>query len=1492
MKHLLTTAIVALSATLAIGAPSGEDTRARRVPTVTGDGTTIYGEVTHSNSMDITSADGLAWGLYSFNASSPMTVSPLSIHNTLCANGGGTYRKGKLYFTSYYEDMTGALGYLYFIEMDLTDYSIERHALRPDSYQAIAADMTYDPVGDKIYGVSFNPDDLTLTSYILVDYDIETGYPVTIGSIARMSALACDNMGQLWGVRYSDGKLVKINKMNAEVTEVGATGVNPIYNGTACFDFETGKLYWSTNERGTQLSGLYQIDTTTGAASLISLYPDNESMSSLYIPRADNITLLKPVTGLKAEFEGASLEGNITFTAPSTAIDGTPLSGDVTVTGYIDGTLNFALPMAPGATTSRQFSLEQGSHYAELVATHPSVGKSERVRLDFYVGADGPAAVSDLRVEKISDSRVKLTWQAPTEGEHGGSINPALTYYRIVRQPDNRVLTEEETGTSYTDNVPADLMRRYWYEITACYRNIEGATAQTEEIEMGQPTPIPYLQTFDTMNDYKTFVVRDNNKDKSRPDEGIWGWYEEKKCAAYKYHTLLPGDDWLITPGFKLEAGRTYRLRFKAQGGRIYPETLEVKIGKGYSPESFTKTLMPRTDIVSPNQQFEEREIVFDVPESGNYYIGFHAVTQKGQFWLWLDDVAVEDGVSMSAPGAVTDLQVTPGEVPSEVNIRFNAPSTDLFNKTLTDLTEIKVTRGDVTVKTLTASDNLAPGKEFSFTDTGVPAGMTTYTLLCSNSHGAGNPVTAEIYAGLDIPVAVTEVTHTTGDGIKARITWKASEAGVNGGRISYEPVTYRITDNSGRVVADGVSGTEFTDDKIDNIDGQRNMFYIVQATNSAGISDGSVSGFITYGKAYQNEFAESFAGGKGTSTRDWMISLINPSPYDNGFYGRYFSFRHNPNDKDRGPKPEPQDKDGGMLVAYTDYINVEARMISPKINVSGLKNPVLSFWFYHYYNPDTENGFSTENETMTVETYIDGEFKALTEKPILLINGNGWYRYDLSLKEAVGSKDFQIAFRTHNYISYDMHVDNITVHDTPDNDLMLESFRLPSMIAVNSTRNAEVTVFNNGILPTDDFSIELYRDGEKVASMEPSSELAFAKSMTFMFPLTPAITEAGKNYSYQAKIVFGADANASNNVSEAIAVQIPGNDLPKVTDLKGNMSDGKVLLTWSEPDMTKGGTVTDGFESYEAFTITNFGSWSLFDGDGSLTYTISSSDSETGDYQYPNAGYQMAFQVFNPSAINMKGDLWTPYLGNQMAVCFAAAERNNDDWLISPEVKGGSTVTFMARSVVDYYGLDKFFFCYSSGDEVKIADFKPIGKVNVVPASEWTRYEFTLPEDARYFAINCVSEITYALLIDEVTYESASADVLEFRGYNIYRDGTKINAGIVEENEYIDSDPKSASEGPSLYNVTAIFDKGESCLSNDALVDYSSVEGIAGDLMRINVTEGAIEVLYAGCEVTVCDINGIVIFNGEAGDYVRVAVQPGIYMVKAGNRVLKAIVR
>ncbi len=1491
MKHFLTTAFLAIAAvSTAWAAPDGAQ-RLRKVATVPGDGTTIYGEVTYSGSMDDpNNPNAIAWGLYSFDAQSPITVSPISLHTTLCANGGGTYRKGKLYFTSYYEGFSGTLEYLYFIEMNLEDNSIERHALVPDTYDAIAVDMTYDPVGDKIYGVSFDSSDVNFLTYVFVEYNLSTGYPTVISSIDRMSAIASDNMGQIWGVRYSDGNLVKIDKLTGAVTNVGPTGVDPKYNGSACFDFQTGKLYWRTTERNSEESGLYEIDPATGAAGLIAKFPDNEQVAALYIPREDNIALLEPVSDIKASFTGSSDEGTISFTAPAKTKAGAPLTGDVTVAGYLDGNLSFSILMAPGATTSRPYTLSQGLHTIELVATHPTAGKSDRAHLDFYVGTDGPAAVSNLKLTKSSDKSITLTWDVPQTGEHGGTINPNLIYYKITRLPDGRVITDEATGNSYTDNISESLLRRYSYEVTGYNKNVAGVTVVSEEMELGSPAPIPYMQGFDTMNDYATFVVRDNNKDTSRPGEGIWGWDSSKKCAMYRYHTLLPGDDWLITPGFELKAGRTYRLSFKAQGGRIYPETMEVKIGKGYNAADFTQTLMQRTDIQSPDEKMKDYVITFDVPENDHYYIGFHAVTKKGQYWLWLDDVALEEGPSMAAPGVATEFKVVPGAKADETVVSFKAPALDLYGNALDELTSAKLYRGETLVKTFDSNDGLAIGEEMTWTDKDVPAGKNLYKLIGSNANGDGNPAEAEVFAGLDIPMAVAEATHTTTDGLNATITWKPSEIGVNGGSVAYEPVKYRITNRQGNVVAEAVEGTTFTT-KVDTSAGQSSQFYTVTPINGAGSGEGLSTDFITYGDAYSDTFAESFAGGKNPTTSDWIMRVITPSPYDNGFYGRYFSFSHNPNDKDRGPKPEAQDGDGGMLVAYTDFLDVEARMISPKINVKGLKNPVLSFWFYHYYNPDTENGFSTEKETMEVEVYMDGEYKSLTAKPILLINGNGWYRYDLPLKEAVGTKDFQVAFHTHNYISYDMHIDNITVHDVPDHDLQATAFTIPDQIAVNSTRNAVVTVFNNGMVPADDFTVELWRDGKLVAELEGGEPLDFAKERTYSFPITPTIVEAGKSYSYQAKINFSADANKEDNETPVINVTVPMNTLPRVTGLTGSVSNGSVSLRWNEPDMNASGVVTDGFEAYEPFTIDNFGEWTLVDNDGSLTYTISNSQSESGDYEYPYAGYQMAFQALNPGKAGIKGNLWTPYLGEQMAVCFAAAERSNDDWLISPEVKGGSTVTFMAKTVVAAYGLDQFRFCYSTEEEVKMEDFKQLGDVITVPATEWTRYEFTLPADARYFAINCVSNNTYAFLVDDVTYESANADVLEFRGYNVYRDGERINDETIEENEYVDTDAKT--EGTHIYHVSAVYDKGESGLSNEWNSDLSGVGTLEADGMTVSAGRGFISVANAGGrQVAISSLNGMVVFNETVGDYARISLEPGIYMLRAGERAVKLVVR
>lgn len=121
------------------------------------------------------------------------------------------------------------------------------------------------------------------------------------------------------------------------------------------------------------------------------------------------------------------------------------------------------------------------------------------------------------------------------------------------------------------------------------------------------------------------------------------------------------------------------------------------------------------------------------------------------------------------------------------------------------------------------------------------------------------------------------------------------------GGSIAYESVKYRIVDRNGRQVADGVEDTTYTT-LVDTSDGQQTQLYNVYAVNTAGSSEAAVSGFITYGEAYKNSFAESFAGGKAPLTKDWIMSVVSPSPYNNGFYGSYFAFSHNPKDMDRAP--------------------------------------------------------------------------------------------------------------------------------------------------------------------------------------------------------------------------------------------------------------------------------------------------------------------------------------------------------------------------------------------------------------------------------------------------------------------------------------------------------------------------------------------------------------------------------------------------------------
>ena len=222
--------------------------------------------------------------------------------------------------------------------------------------------------------------------------------------------------------------------------------------------------------------------------------------------------------------------------------------------------------------------------------------------------------------------------------------------------------------------------------------------------------------------------------------------------------------------------------------------------------------------------------------------------------------------------------------------------------------------------------------------------------------------------------------------------------------------------------------------------------------------------------------------------------------------------------------------------------------------------------------------------------------------------------------------------------------------------------------------------------------------------------------------------------------------------------------------------------------------------------------------------------------------------------------------------------------------MKGGTKVSFMARSVVANYGLEKFYFCYSTTD-TEMASFNVMGSVNNVPADAWTLYEFTLPEDAVYFAINCVSSNAYALLLDEVTYTSAHPAVLEFKGFNVYRDGVRINSEIVEESTYTDTTADPA--GNYVYHVTAVYDKGESGLSNGFSLNMAGLESITAG--KASVTVAGTDICVngaAGRYVSVFAASGISLFGDTVADKARISATAGVYVVTVGTERFKVIVR
>jgi hypothetical protein len=174
------------------------------------------------------------------------------------------------------------------------------------------------------------------------------------------------------------------------------------------------------------------------------------------------------------------------------------------------------------------------------------------------------------------------------------------------------------------------------------------------------------------------------------------------------------------------------------------------------------------------------------------------------------------------------------------------------------------------------------------------------------------------------------------------------------------------------------------------------------------------------------------------------------------------------------------------------------------------------------------------------------------------------------------------------------------------------------------------------------------------------------------------------------------------------------------------------------------------GFEEFADFS-TSFGTWMTLDGDNSATYGMT-------DVDFPGEADTMAFMVFNPSATTPPLTSMLPHTGQKLAVCIAATTPPNNDWLISPRYRLGTSenkLTFWARSLTDQYGLERFRVGISTATFPTAAQFIWLSGTSYLEApAEWTMYEYIIPGtyNAQFvrFGIKCESNDAFVFMVDD----------------------------------------------------------------------------------------------------------------------------------------------
>lgn len=872
------------------------------------------------------------------------------------------------------------------------------------------------------------------------------------------------------------------------------------------------------------------------------------------------------------------------------------------------------------------------------------------------------------------------------------------------------------------------------------------------------------------------------------------------------YCAETASDNWLFTPEVTLEGGKYYAYTaYLSTGGYGCTERAELGFGQSASADAMT-VAGDKYDLALNDDwvydQVMPRTVVVKADASGEYSLGVHGISDADQYMLLVRGIAVSGALDPLAPAPVEifDVYRLDSDMPN-ATVKAVVPSVTVAGEPLSSVEKVVLFRDGESIKEW---DAVGPGEEIDFEDEPAAAGEYAYSIVATAAGRQSDPVVVNAAVSIPFCGQAENVIVAAGEGGHVAISWDAPSTDEDGNDFgAFKGMKYRVlvTANDGSapiVLGDFTDETsaEWTNTNID-----QHMFYrfSVAAYNSTRVAD-YTNVRTALGKPYEMPMQITF-----NESAEQLSSMVNAEVFDT-WDGNWVVTRA------QGGITGGADGADDKFACVTSSKGKQAVLHTPLVNAD-TDYPVLEFDWAGVGDDSASNLY------INVVTE-DGQTHPLTTF-ILKEAMNTWHHERVILDD-FARQVVRIDFvaEIDNYYRPHVAVDNITVRALEAVGAAVKSFTAPETVKENENINFAVTVENLGYEPLSDYVVNLYRDGERVASSTANPEIYPLETAAVSLSDRLNMTQAGE-HTYYAEIVVEGDADTSDNKTVEIALTLAESQYPTV-EIAIAGDSGVPSLSWTAPDMSNldPDPIVEDFENeaYPAFAIDAVGDWTILNFNDTPTYGVNPYEFENSKAAYGWILMNTAKTVPVMDTAGMEALSGTCYMGSM------AHSTQSDAWLISPELIGtAQTVRFNASASL--FAPETIEFYYSSTGKAK-DDFEQLAiggadRVNVPKA--WTEYSVDLPAGAKYFAIRCVTTNQYMLKVDDVTYMPVGAvSTLALTGYNVYRDGEFV--ATTTEPSFADTE---AAEGSHKYVVTAVYNRGESMPSNEVSADRSGIAGV-----------------------------------------------------------------